>query len=130
MTEALINDLAKIRSLRIASRTSILQYKGVRRPLPEVARELRVDGVIEGTVTREGDRMRVTAQLIDARQDHHLWAESYERYVRGVLALQSEIARTVAKQVQIELTPREEAALEGPLGRFFARMARLGPTED
>ena len=130
MTEALINDLAKIRLLRIVSRTSILQYKGVRRPLPEVARELRVDGIVEGTVTREGDRMRVTAQLIDARQDRHLWAESYERFVHGVLALQSEIARTVAKQIQLELTPQEEAALAGPLGRFFARVARIGPAED
>jgi adenylate cyclase len=130
MTEALINDLAKIRSLRVASRTSILQYKGVRRPLPAVARELRVDGVIEGTVTREGDRMRVTAQLIDGRRDHHLWAESYERYIRGVLALQSEIARTIAQQIQLELAPEEEAALAGPLGRFFARVARVGLTED
>ncbi len=74
--------------------------------------------------------MRVTAQLIDGRQDHHLWAESYERDARGALALQSEIARTVAKQIQLTLAPQEEAALSGPLGRFFARMAGIGLTDD
>jgi len=130
MTDALISDLAKIRSLRVVSRTSIKQYKGADRRLPEIARELKVEGVIEGTVAREGERVRVTVQLIDAREDKHLWAERYDRDVRGVLALQSEVARTVAKQVRLELTPREEAELAGPLGRWFARLRQVGSPED
>ena len=130
MTEALISDLAKIRSLRVVSRTTILQYKGARKPLPEIARELRVEGVIEGSVAREEDRVRVTVQLIDARDDSHIWVERYDRDVHGVLALQSEIARTVADQIQLELTPREEELLAGPLGRWFARVRRTGVAED
>jgi adenylate cyclase len=130
MTEALIGDLAKISALRVVSRTSVMQYKRVRKPLPEIARELNVDGVIEGSVIREGDRVRITVQLIDARRDHHLWAERYERYVHGILALQNEIARTVAAQIQLELTPEEEKLLEGPLNRWFARIRRAGVAQD
>ena len=130
MTEALIGDLAKISALRVVSRTSVMQYKRVRKALPEIARELNVDGVIEGSVIREGDRVRITVQLIDARRDHHLWAERYERDLHGILALQNEIARTVAAQIQLKLTSEEEALLEGPLNRWFARFRRFGVPED
>ncbi|HEX2713155.1 MAG TPA: serine/threonine-protein kinase, partial [Candidatus Acidoferrales bacterium] len=92
MTEALITDLAKIKALRVISRTSAMQYKGVRRPLPEIARELNVDAVVEGSVLRSGGRVRITAQLIHAATDQHLWAESYERDFRDVLSLQREVA--------------------------------------
>ncbi len=111
MTEALITDLAKIRALRVISRTSAMQYKGVRKPLPEIGRELGVDAVIEGSVLRSGDRVRIGAQLIHAASDQHLWAESYERDFRDILALQSEIARQVASEVRIILTPQESAQL-------------------
>ncbi len=130
MTEALIADLAKISALRVVSRTSVMQYKRVRRPLPEIAKQLNVDGVIEGSVIREDDRVRITVRLIDARRDHHLWAGRYERYLRGILALQNEIARTVAEQIQLELTPEEETLLEGPLNRWFGRIRRAGVPQD
>ena len=130
MTEALIADLAKIRALHVVSRTSVMQYKRVRKPLPEIAKELNVDGIIEGSVVREGDRVRITIQLIDARRDRHIWAERYERYLRGILALQNEIARTVAAQIQLELTPEEEAQLEGPLNRWFGHLDRVGVPQD
>src|SRR5205814_8702563 len=89
LTEALITTLAKIGDLRVVSRTSAMQYKGVHKPLREIARELEVDTIVEGTVLRAGRRVRITAQLIDARKDSHLWAESYERDLRNVLALQT-----------------------------------------
>ncbi len=111
MTEALIGDLAKIGALRVISRTSVKRYKGSDKSLPQIATELGVDGVVEGTVMRAGDRVRITAQLIDARTDHHLWNESYERDLRDVLAVQSDIARAVATQIQLELTPHEVALL-------------------
>ena len=113
MTEALISDLAKISALKVISRTSVMQYKGVRKPLPEIARELKVDAVVEGSVMRSGDRVRITAQLIQATTDRHLWAESYERDLQDVLGLQSELARTIAGEIQIKLTPRDEARLAG-----------------
>ncbi len=130
MTESLIGELAKIRSLRVTSRTSIMQYKTARKPLPEIARGLKVDGIIEGSVVREGDRVRVTAQLIDGRHDHLVWVDRYERDVRGILALQSEIARTIPKQIRLQLTPREEELLAGPLARWFAKVRRLDVPED
>jgi TolB-like protein/Tfp pilus assembly protein PilF len=111
MTEALITSLAKIKALRVISRTSAMQYKGVRRSLPQIARELNVDAVIEGSVLRSGDRVRIAVQLIDAATDQHLWAESYERDFRDILSLQSEIARQVANEVRIILTPEERARL-------------------
>jgi len=111
LTEALIGDLSRIRSLRVISRTSVMQYKRERKPLPEIAKELDVDAVIEGTVFKEGNRIRITAQLIDARNDRHLWSERYDRDMRNILALQAEIARAVAKQVELELTPSEEVRL-------------------
>jgi TolB-like protein/Flp pilus assembly protein TadD len=111
MTEALIADLAQIGALRVISRTSVMQYKNVRRPLPEIARELHVDAVVEGSVMRAGDRVRVTAQLIEAASDKHLWAQSYERDLRDVLALQGEVARSIAQEIRIQVTPGEQAQL-------------------
>jgi TolB-like protein/class 3 adenylate cyclase/Tfp pilus assembly protein PilF len=111
MTDVLIGDLAKLGSLKVISRTSVMRYKQSDKSLPEIARELNVEGVVEGTVMRAGDRVRVTAQLVDARTDHHLWNERYERDLSDVLSLQSEIARSVAAQIQLELTPQEAARL-------------------
>ncbi len=117
MTDALITGLARIGSLRVTSRTTVLQYKHTDRPLKEIARELGVDALLEGTVLRDGDRVRITAQLIDARDDEHLWAEQFDRDLRDVLSLQSEVARGVAQQVEARLTPREEEKLaeRGPV---------------
>jgi eukaryotic-like serine/threonine-protein kinase len=109
MTEALIISLSKIRALRVISRTTAMSYKGVLRPVPEIGRELGVDAVVEGTVLRSGERVRLTAQLIDASLDMHLWAESYERDLRDVLSLQAELTQAVANEIQIQLTPKEKA---------------------
>ena len=107
LTEALITNLVKIGALRVVSRTTAMHYKKVHRPLSEIARELQVDGIVEGTVLRSGDRVRVSAQLIDARTDRHIWAESYERAMQDILALQSELTRAIAGQIQIVVTPAE-----------------------
>jgi serine/threonine protein kinase len=112
MTEALIATLAKIGTLRIISRTSVMRYKGVRKSLPEIARELNVDAIVEGSVVRSGGRVRITAQLIHAPTDQHLWAQSYERDVRDVLAIQCEVANTIASEIHIKLTPKERARLK------------------
>lgn len=113
MTEALITSLAKIKALRVISRTSALQYKGAKKSLPQIARELNVDAVIEGSVLRSGERVRITAQLIHAATDQHLWAESYERGFQDILSLQGEIARQIANEVHVALTPEERVHL-GP----------------
>ena len=111
LTEALISSLAKISALRVVSRTTAMHYKGTRLSLPEIARELRVDGIVEGTVLRSGMRVRISTQLIEARTDTHLWAESYDRNLRDVLELQSEVARAIAREIQVKLTPRERTEL-------------------
>ena len=111
MTEALIADLAKIGALRVVSRTSAMRYKNSDRSLPEIGRELDVDGIVEGSVIRAGDRVRITAQLIDARTDQHIWAERFDRELRGVLALQSEVARSIAREIRVALTPEEDRQL-------------------
>ena len=111
MTEALINNLARIRALRVISRTSVMRYKGSQKSLPEIARELNVDAVIEGTVQRSGGRVRVTAQLIHPATDAHLWARDYERDLTDVLKLQSEVARAVADEIRIQVTAEERARL-------------------
>ncbi|HKW32719.1 MAG TPA: tetratricopeptide repeat protein [Candidatus Acidoferrum sp.] len=113
MTEELITDLAKIGALRVTSRTSVMGYKGAHKPLPDIARELNVDAIIEGTVQRSGGRVRITAQLIEARADQHLWAESYERDLRDVLALQGEVAGDIAAEIRVKLTPQERASITG-----------------
>jgi TolB-like protein/DNA-binding winged helix-turn-helix (wHTH) protein/Flp pilus assembly protein TadD len=112
MTDELITDLAQISALRVISRTSIMPYKGIRRPLSQIAHELGVDAVVEGTVLRSGKQVRITAQLIRAPDDNHLWAQSYEGDVRDTLALQKRVARTIAEQIRIKLTPRDSAVLE------------------
>jgi adenylate cyclase len=112
MTDELTTDLANISALRVISRGSVMQYKGAHRPpSPEIAKALNVDAVIEGSVIREGDRVRITAQLIDAPADKHLWAKSYERNSRDVLALQDEIASEIAREVNVQLTPSEQVRL-------------------
>jgi TolB-like protein/DNA-binding winged helix-turn-helix (wHTH) protein/Flp pilus assembly protein TadD len=111
MTDELITDLAKISSLRVISRTSVMRYKGTKKGLPEIARELNVDGIVEGSVTRSGQRVRITAQLLDAPTDQHLWAETYERDLGDVLSLQSEVAEAIAQQVRAQLTPELQARL-------------------
>lgn len=112
MTEALITDLSKISALRVISRTSVMQYKGVaKKPLPQIAKELQVDAVIEGSVERVGGRVRITAQLIKAANDEHIWAESYVRDMDDVLALEDDVAREIASQVQAKLTPQEQKQL-------------------
>ena len=111
MTDELITDLSKISGLRVISRTSAMQYKGTHKSLPQIAKELGVDAVMEGTVLRSGNRVRITTQLIQAPSEKHLWAESYERDVRDVLTLQNEVARTVASQIRLQLTPQEQTRL-------------------
>ena len=111
MTDELITNLAKISALRVTSYTSVSKYKTTSKPLPEVAQELQVDGIVEGSVLRSGDQVRITAQLIYAPRDQHLWAEEYQRYVRDVLYLQREVARDIAEQVRVTLTPNEQARL-------------------
>src|SRR2546428_2195307 len=111
LTEALITSLAKIGALRVVSRTTAMHYKGVHRPLPEIARELGVDGIVEGTVMRSGERVRISAQLVRGFTDTHVWAESYDRDLGDVLALQSEVAQAIAREVQVKLTPQEQAHL-------------------
>ena len=111
MTDELISDLGQISALRVISRTSMMQYKGARKPLPQIARELNVDAVVEGTVLRSGDQVRITAQLIQASDDRHLWSQSYEGELRDALALQNKVARAIAEQIQINLRPKEQVAL-------------------
>jgi len=111
MTEELTTDLAKIGGLRVISRTSAMQYKGTKKSLPEIGRELKVDSVLEGSVLRAGDRVRITAQLIRASTDEHLWAETYERNLKDVLPLQGEVARSIASQIKVTLSPEEQSRL-------------------
>jgi len=111
MTEELTTDLAKIGGLRVISRTSSMQYKGTKKSLPEIGRELNVDSVLVGSVLRAGDRVRITAQLIRASTDEHLWAETYDRDLKDVLPLQGEVARTIASQIKVTLSPEEQSRL-------------------
>ncbi len=109
MTDQLITDLAKVGSLRVISGTSVMQYKGAKKGLPEIARELNVDAIVEGSLTRSGQRVRVTAQLIQARTDQHLWAETYDRDLGDILNLEADVANAIAQQVRAQLTPTEQA---------------------
>jgi TolB-like protein/DNA-binding winged helix-turn-helix (wHTH) protein/Tfp pilus assembly protein PilF len=111
MTDQLITDLAKVGSLRVISRTSVMQYKGTKKALPEIARELNVDAIVEGSIIRSGERVRVTAQLLQASTDQHLWAETYDRDLGDVLKLQGEVADAIARQVRAQLTPQQQAQL-------------------
>jgi len=111
MTDELITSLGKIGALRVISRTTVMHFKGAKKTLPEIARELNVDAVIEGSVLRSGDRVRISAQLIHAATDQHLWAETYDRDLRDILALQSDVARAIAGEIKSKLTPAEQARL-------------------
>jgi TolB-like protein/DNA-binding winged helix-turn-helix (wHTH) protein/Flp pilus assembly protein TadD len=113
MTDALISDLGKIEALRVISRTSVMQYKQVRKPLPEIARELDVDAVIEGSVLRAGKQVRITVQLMRAEPEEQLWSQSYQRDLSEILALQREVARAIAREIKIVVTPEEETRLAG-----------------
>jgi TolB-like protein/class 3 adenylate cyclase len=138
MTEALISDLAKLASFDVVSRTSVLQYRDASKPVPEIARELGVDAVIEGSVLRAGETVRITVQLIDARSDRNLWSQSYERKLGDVLALQRQVAESIAREIRLELAPAESrprkaarrvdpAAYEAYLkGRFLLRKISRG----
>lgn len=111
MTDALITDLAQISSLRVISRTSAMHYKGSHQPLPEIAKELNVDAVVEGSVTRSGNRVRITAQLLEARSDRHLWAKAYDRDVREIVSLQQEVADSIVSEIQPKLRPEGRASV-------------------
>jgi TolB-like protein/DNA-binding winged helix-turn-helix (wHTH) protein/Flp pilus assembly protein TadD len=111
MTDELITDLAKLNALRVISRTSVMRYKGTKKGLPEIARELNVDAIVEGSVMRSGNRVRITAQLLHAPTDKHLWAETYERDLGDVLKLQNEVAQAIAQQVRAQVTPLQQARL-------------------
>jgi len=109
MTDNLITDLAKIGALRVTSRTSVMRYKGTKKALPDIARELNVDAIVEGSVIRSGQRVRVTAQLLRALTDQHLWAETYDRDAGDILRLQAEVADAIAQQVRAQLTPTQQS---------------------
>lgn len=111
MTEALTAELSKIGALKVISQTSAMQYKDAQKSLPEIARELGVGAVVEGSVVRDGNEIRVTVQLIEAATDTHLWAETYQRELRDILTMQTEIARAIAREIHLTLSPGEQAAL-------------------
>src|SRR6202007_1373770 len=104
--------LGQMSELRVISRTSVMGYKHARKPLPQIAGELNVDAVVEGTVLRSGDQVRITAQLIEAATDKHLWSRSYEGQLRDTLALQNQVAQAIADQIRINLNSQERAALK------------------
>jgi TolB-like protein/DNA-binding winged helix-turn-helix (wHTH) protein/Flp pilus assembly protein TadD len=111
MTDELIATLGQISALRVISRTSVMPYKRARKGLPQIARELNVDAIVEGTVLRSGGQVRITAQLIEARDDKHLWSDSYDGDLRDTLTLQNTVARAIAEQIRINLNPEEQATL-------------------
>jgi hypothetical protein len=111
MTDLLLADLAQISSLRVISRTSVMQLKGTKKSLPEIARQLNVDGVVEGSVLRSGDKARITAELGDAVTERHLWVRTYVRNVSDLLTLESEVARAIAGEIQARITPQESGRL-------------------
>jgi TolB-like protein/DNA-binding winged helix-turn-helix (wHTH) protein/tetratricopeptide (TPR) repeat protein len=126
ITDALITDLAKVSNVRVTSRTSIIRYKGTKKSIRDIGRELNVDAVVEGTVTRSGNRIRITAQLIQVSTDMHLWAETYERDVSEILAVQNEVATDIARRVSTVVRPLDQAQRVNPeaygsylKGRYF-----------
>ena len=114
MTDALITALAQISALQVTSRTSVMQYKGAQKSLKEIADELNVDAVVEGTVLLVGDRVRIAAQLIHAATDRHVWADGYERDLKDILVIQSEVARAIAREIEVAVTPQEQERLTRP----------------
>jgi TolB-like protein/DNA-binding winged helix-turn-helix (wHTH) protein/tetratricopeptide (TPR) repeat protein len=121
MTEALIDDLSKIEALRVISRTSVMQYKATRKSLPEIARELSVDAIVEGSVQRSGDRVRISAELIEGDNDAHLWARRFDRDLSNVLLLESEVAQAVAAEIRVKLTSTDVARI--PAAHVVSRKA-------
>ena len=111
MTEALITELGNISALRVISHQSVMQYKGTKKTIPQIARELNVDAIVEGSILRAGDQVRITVQLIDGRTDRHLWAGTYQREMREILSLQNDVAKAIATQVKVKLTPLQEKQL-------------------
>ena len=136
MTDDLITDLAKISALRVISRTSVMQYKGTKKTVAQIARELNVDAVLEGTVTRDQGRVRITAQLIRGTPETHLWADKYEGSLSEVLDLQDAVAKAVANEIQIKLTPQERVRLATPrmvnpeAYEAYLRGRQLHPSEE
>ena len=117
LTEELIADLSKIKALKVISRTSVMQYKGVQKPLPEIAKQLGVGGIIEGSVLKAGHQVRITVQLVNASTDTNLWAKSYDRDLRDVLTLQEDVSKAIAREVSATVTPAEQVRLSsaGPI---------------
>lgn len=111
MTEELTADLGQISALHVISRTSAMTYANTKKTLPKIAAELGVDTVVEGSILREGTHVRVTAQLIDARTDQHLWARNYIRNLTSVLELQAEVAHEIANEIRVAVTPQEQVRL-------------------
>ena len=114
MTEALITELGKVHALRVISRQSVMHYKGTNKTVPQIAKELNVDALVEGSTLRTGGKVRITTQLIQANPEHHLWSENYERNLGDVISLQGEVARTIASQIRVRLTPQEQTYLASP----------------
>lgn len=112
MTEELITELSRIRALNVISRTSVMTYKQSKKSLPEIARELHADAIVEGSIVRSGDRVRVTAQLIHATRDHNIWAQTYDRDLQDVLTLQSAVATAIANEIQVRITPDVQSRLK------------------
>ncbi|MFZ0960614.1 MAG: winged helix-turn-helix domain-containing protein [Terriglobia bacterium] len=112
MTDALIADLSQIKAVKVISRTSVMHYKGTNETAPQIAQELGVEGIVETSFMRSGKRVRITAQLIDARQDRHLWASNYEREMADVLALQSDLVQAIADEIRVQVTPEETVRLK------------------
>lgn len=141
MTDALITNLAQIGSLKVISRTSSMKYKKTEKALPEIARELNVDGIVEGTVQRSGDHVRITAQLIHGPSDTHLWANSYERELRDVFTLERDIAGDIVNQVRVQITRQDKSSVSQPRplnlnsldlylqGKYHLNKAFLGPRD-
>jgi len=111
MTEAVISELANIKALKVISRTSVMRYKNTDKLLPEIAKELNVEAIVEGSILRAGDQVRITAQLIQAAEDHHLWAKNYERDMQDVISLQREVASDIAKEIHVSLSEQEKVIL-------------------
>src|SRR5262249_10950802 len=111
MTEAIIHDLAQISALRVISRTSAMQFKDTRKMLPEIAQALHVDAVVEGSVLRSGNRVRITAELIEAATERRLLSKTYDKDIGDILDLQNEVARSIAAEIQAKVTPEEQKSL-------------------
>jgi TolB-like protein/Flp pilus assembly protein TadD len=126
LTESLITALAKMGGLRVISRTSTMRYKHTQKMLPQIARELNVDAIVEGSVRRDGDRVRITAELIEGRTDEHLWTESYDRDLRDILSLQSQVAMAIAREIRARLHPPGEPPAFAP--DFSSRNSALDPS--